>query len=88
MASPDWQQEVLSPEHGVDVSPGLPAAYVLCRIMDWELIKPISGVILGKIGVCEAFTVGYGRDVLGLQPGLVKAEYPKRETPQLAATFI
>ena len=36
----------------------------------------------------EAYTIGHGRDVLGLQPGLVKAEYPTGETPQLAATFI
>ena len=28
MASPDWQQEVLPPEYGADVSPGLLAAYV------------------------------------------------------------
>ena len=26
--------------------------------------------------------------MLGLQPGLVRVEYPTRETPQLAATFI
>jgi len=26
--------------------------------------------------------------MLGLQPGLVRAEYPTGETPQLAATFI
>ena len=42
--------------------------------MDWELIKSISGVFLGKIGAREAFTVGHGRDVLGLQPGLFRAE--------------
>jgi len=34
--------------------------------MDWELVKPISGVFLGKIGARETFTVGDGRDVLGL----------------------
>ena len=28
MTSPDWQQEVLPPEHEADVTPGLPAAYV------------------------------------------------------------
>jgi len=32
MASPDWQQEVLPPEYGADVSPSLPAAYV--RVSD------------------------------------------------------
>jgi len=49
--------------------------------MDWELVRPISGVTLGKIGAREAFTVSHGRDVLGLQPGLVKAEFPTEETP-------
>jgi len=52
------------------------------------LVRPFSGVALGKIGAHEAYTIGHGRDVLGLQPGLVRAEYPTRETPQLAATFI
>ena len=58
------------------------------QTMDWELVKPISRVSLGKIGACKVFTVSYGRDVLGLQPGLVRAEYLTGETPQLAATFI
>jgi len=52
------------------------------------LVRPFSGLTLGKIGTREAFTVGYRRDVLGLQPGLVRAEYPTGENPQLAATFI
>ena len=56
--------------------------------MDWELVKPIFGVSLGKIGAREALTVGHGRDVLGLKPDLVRAEYSTKETPQLAATFI
>jgi len=43
---------------------------------------------LGKIGACEAYTIGHGRDALGLHPGLVRAKYPTRDTPQLAATFI
>ena len=36
----------------------------------------------------EAYSAGHGRDMLGLQPRLVRAEYPMRETPQLATTFI
>ena len=56
--------------------------------MDWELVKPISRVFLGKIGAREAFAVDHGRDVLGLQSGLVRTKYPSGETPQLAATFI
>ena len=46
------------------------------RIMDWDLVKPYSGVSVGKIGVHEAYTIGHGRGVLGLQPGLVRTEYP------------
>ena len=56
--------------------------------MDWDLVKPYSRVFLGKIGVHEAYTVGHGRGVLGLQPDLVRTEYPMGETPQLGATFI
>ena len=58
------------------------------RIMDWDLVKPYSGVSLGKIGAYEAYTVRHGRCVLGLHPGLVRTEYLKEETPQLRATFL
>ena len=44
--------------------------------MDWELVRPFSGVTLDKIGAHEAFTIGHRRDVLGLQSGLVRAECP------------
>ena len=47
--------------------------------MDWELVKPISRVSVGKIGAHEAFTVDHGKDVLGLQPGLVRAKYNRRD---------
>jgi len=57
-------------------------------IMGWDLVKPYSGVFLGKIGAHEAYTVGHGRCVLGLHPGLVRSEYPKGETPRLGATFL
>ena len=56
--------------------------------MDWELVKPIFRVSLNKIGVYDVYTVSHGRDMLGLQPGLVRAKYPIEETPQLAATFV
>ena len=58
------------------------------RTMEWDLSKSLFGVSLGKLGVNEAYPAGYGRDVLGLQHGLVRAEYPEGETHQLAATFI
>jgi len=48
-----------------------PLAYLqhmsVCRTMDWELVKPIFGVFLGKIGAREDFMVSYRRDVLRLQ---------------------
>ena len=56
--------------------------------MDWDLVKPYSGVSLRKIGITEVYTVGHERGVLGLQPGLVRTEYPTGQTPQLGATFI
>ena len=69
-----------------------PLAYLqhmsMRQIMDWDLVKPYSGVSLGKIGAHEAYTIRYERCVLGLHPGLVRTEYPKGETPQLEATFI
>jgi len=42
--------------------------------MDWELVKPISRVFLGKLGIHDVYTVGHGKDVLGLHPELVRAE--------------
>jgi len=88
MASPDWQQRFFL----LNIERVYPLAYLqhmsVCQTMDWELVKPISRVTLDKIGAREAFTVSHGRDVLGVQPDLVRAEYPIGETPYLAATFI
>jgi len=56
--------------------------------MEWDLSRFVSDVSLGKLGVKEAYLVGHGKDVFGLFSGLVKTEYPKGETPQLASTFI
>ena len=56
--------------------------------MEWDLSKSISGVSLGKLGANEAYSAGHGKDVFGLHPRLVRAEYPIGETPQLATTFI
>ena len=47
------------------------------------MVNPYSGVSLDKIGVHEAYTVGHGRGVLGLKPGLARTEYPMEETPHL-----
>jgi len=58
------------------------------RAMEWDLSQSISGASLGKLGVKEAYAAGDEKDVFGLYPGLVRAEYPKGETLQLATTFI
>ena len=62
-----------------------PLAYLqhlsVCRTMEWDLSKSLFDVSLGKLGVNEAYPAGHGRDVLGLQPGLVRDEYPIGETP-------
>ena len=58
------------------------------RDMNWDLSRFVSGLSLGKLGAKEAYPVGHGTDVFGLFPRLVRAEYPKGETPQLATTFI
>ena len=47
------------------------------------MVKPYTRVSLGKIGAHEAYTVGHGRCVLGLHPGLVRTEYPKERPPSL-----
>jgi len=44
-------------------------------------------VSLGKLGANEAYAACHRRDVFGLHPGLVRAEYLTGESPQLAATF-
>ena len=56
--------------------------------IEWDLFKSISGVSLGKLGLNEAYSVSHKRDVLGLQPRLVRAEHTTGETTQLATTFI
>ena len=58
------------------------------RLMDWDLIKSLSGVSLGKIGNNIVYPASHGREMTGLQPGLVRVEYLTRETPQQAATFL
>jgi len=78
---PDWQQEILPHEHGADVSPSLPTTYVRVSDNGLGVDQANPGVSLGKISSREAFIVSQGRDKLGLQPGLVRAEYPKGETP-------
>ena len=56
--------------------------------MEWDLSRFVSGVSLSRLGAKEAYPAGYGKDVFDFFPGLVRLEYPKGETPQLAATFI
>ena len=58
------------------------------RVMEWDLSKTISGVSLGKLGVNEAYPAGHKKNVFGLFPEIIRAEYPKGEAPLLATTFI
>ena len=51
------------------------------RAMEWDLSQFVSGVSLSKLGAKEAYPTGHGKDVFSLFPGLVRAEYPKGETP-------
>jgi len=47
-----------------------PLAYLqhmsIRRTMKWDLVKPVSRVSLGKVGVHDVYTVDHGRGVLGL----------------------
>jgi len=82
MALPDWQQKVLPPEYRADVSFGLSTPHV--RVSDNGL--GVGHALLRShlgLGAREAYTFGHGRDVLGLQSGLVKAEYPRERPPSL-----
>ena len=56
--------------------------------MEWNLSKSTSSVSLSKLGVKEEYHAGHEKDIFNLYPGLVMAEYPTGETPQLATTFI
>ena len=58
------------------------------RTMEWDLSQSIFDVSLGELGAKEAYPAGHEKDVFGLFPEIVGAEYPKGETPLLATTFI
>ena len=80
--------EVLSPQHGADVSLVIFVTHVCTPTEDWEMAYSLSGISLGKIGANAAYPASHGREVIRLQSGLVKAEYLTGETPQRASTFI
>jgi len=58
------------------------------RAMECNLSKFVSSVFLGKLGVKDAYPIGHRKDVFGLFSRLVRTDYLKGETPQLASTFI
>jgi len=58
------------------------------RAMKWDLSRFVSGMSLDKLGAKEAYPASHGKDVFGLFPRLVRAEYQNGETPQLNTTFI
>ena len=88
MAPSNRRHEVLSSQHGENVPLGVSAAHVDTPRNRVGPLKSISGVSPGKLGANEAYPVGHGKDVFGLYPGLIRAEYPTGEAPQLATTFI
>ena len=89
MASSDRGQEVLSSQYGEDVFLVLSSAYVYSS-HDGVGSFPIClwSLSLGRLSAKEVHSAGHGKDVFGLFPGLVRPEYLKGETLQLAATFI
>ena len=52
--------------------------------MEWDLSRFVSDVSLGRLGAKEVYYAGYGNDVFSLFFWLVRPEYPKGETLQLA----
>ena len=60
----------------------------LHRSMEWELTKEQSGVSLGRISHHTAIPAGHIKNIIGLLPSSLKAEYPIGETPYQASTFI
>ena len=47
----------------------------LRQLMDWELTRVQKGVSIKQISKHTAFPAGHERDVVGMQSGLLKAEY-------------
>ena len=86
MAPSDRGQEIFSSQHGEDVPLSLSSDTSVHHAMECDLSQSISGVSLGKLGAKEVYPAGYRKDVFSLYPELVRAEYPKEETPQLATT--
>ena len=85
MTSSDRGQEVLPSQYGEDVFLILSSTYVRSSYDKLDLSRFVSGVSLGRLGAKKVYSVGHGKDVFSLFPGLVRPEYPKGETPQLAA---
>jgi len=88
MAPPNREHEVLSSHNGEDIPLGVFAAHVGTSRNRVGPIYVYLWCVPQQTGLNEAYAAGHGRDVFGLHSGLVRAEYPTEETPQLAATFI
>jgi len=58
------------------------------RVMAWDLALPIPSVSLGTLGSKKVYNAGHGKEVFSLFPGLLRADQPVGETPQLSTTFI
>jgi len=56
--------------------------------MEWDLIKVQSGISIGRISHHTSSPAKHGRDVVRLQPSLLKEEYPMGDVSKHVATFI
>ena len=82
MASSDRELEVFSPQHGTDVSIVVFAVHVHTPTDGLGFDQIFVGVSLGKIDNNTIYSACHGREMTGLQPGLVRAEYLTGEAPQ------
>jgi len=56
--------------------------------MEWDLIEEQSEVSLGQIFHHTTVLVDHDKNIVGLLPGSLEAEYPVGETPHQASMFI
>jgi len=88
VALPDRGQEVLPSQHGENVSLVLSSTYV-CSLHDGVGSFPVClRHVSRQLGAKDAYPASHEKDIFDLFAGLVRPEYPKGETPRLAATFI
>ena len=58
------------------------------RQMDWDLTREQDGVTIGRIARHGAQPTSHGRNITGLNSGLIGEAFPQGESPKLANIFI